>query len=334
MSEDVILESVPCPMGCTLSDEVVLVGRDMLHSIPGEYAVVKCNCCGLMRTNPRPTASTIGKYYPDDYGPYLGTAISVSQVRSSFWNRVRAIVRRVFDSRAQSIPAVPPSNMLEIGCASGAFLQEMALRGWNVEGVEFSEAPAAAARSLGFRVQAGALEMAEKPLQPVDLVVGWMVLEHLHDPVACLRKLRDWSTDGAMIAISVPDAGALEFRLFRSEWYALQLPGHLYHFTPETLTALLRRGGWEVERVFHQRSYSNMTMSASYMAKRLGWHRLSGLLQKVSWPAGIWFYIVFPMCWLLAAVGQTGRMTVWARKRRDNGRGVDGASNDFTDGRL
>jgi hypothetical protein len=69
------LETKPCPLGCSVSDETVLTGRDLLHDLPGEYTVVKCNSCGLMRTNPRPTPEAIGTYYPDDYGPYLGTQI-------------------------------------------------------------------------------------------------------------------------------------------------------------------------------------------------------------------------------------------------------------------
>ena len=69
------LEQVSCPLVCQKGDKTVLTGRDLLHDLPGEFTVVKCLDCGLMRTNPRPTSGTVGFYYPDDYWPCLGTQV-------------------------------------------------------------------------------------------------------------------------------------------------------------------------------------------------------------------------------------------------------------------
>ena len=75
MIDSIQMEDVPCPFGCPQNDEVVLTGHDLLHNLPGEFTVVKCRSCGLMRTNPRPTQETISFYYPDRYGSYLGTRV-------------------------------------------------------------------------------------------------------------------------------------------------------------------------------------------------------------------------------------------------------------------
>src|SRR5437660_12675977 len=72
---DLALESVPCPAGCPPMDEVVVRGRDRLHGLPGEFSVVRCRTCGLMRTNPRPDPESIAHFYPDEYGPYRDTRI-------------------------------------------------------------------------------------------------------------------------------------------------------------------------------------------------------------------------------------------------------------------
>ena len=63
------LESVGCPLGCGTGDEPVVQGFDRLTGGPGRYQVVRCQNCGLMRTNPRPTGASIGIFYPDDYAP-------------------------------------------------------------------------------------------------------------------------------------------------------------------------------------------------------------------------------------------------------------------------
>lgn len=55
MPPEVLLENVAaCPLGCPPTDETILVGRDRLYNLPGEFTVVKCRTCGLKRTNPMP----------------------------------------------------------------------------------------------------------------------------------------------------------------------------------------------------------------------------------------------------------------------------------------
>ena len=312
------LENVPCPLHCPENDEVVLTGHDQLHSLPGEFTVVKCRTCGLMRTNPRPTAEAIGHYYPDNYGPYGGTEVDPLHVTQAngIKNFLRPLVRQVFDTRSDALPPVRPGRLLEIGCASGSFLHRMAARGWQVEGIEFSEKAAKAARDLGYKVHTGPLETAPAPAGSLDLIVGWMVLEHLHNPVGSLKKLHEWATPGGWLALSVPNAQALEFSFFKDKWYALHLPNHLYHFTLPNLVKVLDAGGWTVEKVHHQRSPNNLIASTAYLVESKGWHSLGNWLRNLT-RGGKWFYMLFPVGWLLGIFGQSGRMTIWARKRAD-----------------
>src|SRR5438094_653484 len=73
------LESVPCALGCPPNDEEILLGRDRLHALPGNFRIVRCRTCGLMRTNPRPTLDAMESYYPEDYGPYESTKVNPSK---------------------------------------------------------------------------------------------------------------------------------------------------------------------------------------------------------------------------------------------------------------
>src|SRR5690606_32651695 len=144
--------------------------------------------------------------------------------------------------------------LLELGCASGSFLHKMAVAGWDVEGIEPSAHAASQARKAGYKVRNVFLEAAGDPSLPYDVIVGWMVLEHLHEPLDALRKLRRWSRDDGWLVLSVPDAGGIERKFFKDRWYALQLPTHLHHFSQRTLTDLLAAGGWKVERIVWHRS--------------------------------------------------------------------------------
>lgn len=311
---EVKLEDKPCPLGCNGSDRKVFTGCDRLHNLPGEFTVVKCQKCGLMRTNPRPMPESIGFYYPEDYGPYLSTYVENKGVKGKprpFWKHW---VKRVFQFNTDCLPSLAKGRMLEIGCASGSFMHRMSKEGWEVEGVEFSAAAATKARSLGYKVHTGSLETAPDPEKLYDIVVGWMVLEHLHDPILALQKLYCWTKPGGWLVVSVPNVESIEARIFKDYWYALQLPTHLYHFTPKSLEMVLEKAGWRMERVFHQRIITNLLASLGYVLQEKQFMYLGKWLSLLPERVGAQNYFLYPLAYIMSTFGQTGRMTVWARR--------------------
>jgi len=214
-------------------------------------------------------------------------------------------------------PAIPPGRLLEIGCGSGAYLHTMENLGWEVEGIEISSQAGSLAQKNGLKVHIGPLETAPDPREPYDMIVGWHTLEHLHDPVRVLKSMLGWLKEGGVLVLGMPNAASLEFHLFKTNWYALQLPTHLYHFTPGTLGRLLSEAGWEVTKVLHERNISNLMVSTGYL---LGEHlgNKSSLVQYfLNYPKTYsrWRMLLKPVERLLAYAGQTGRMIVWARKK-------------------
>lgn len=312
----VLLENVPCPLGCAgARDEFVLIGRDRLHKLPGEFTVVRCSVCGLMRTNPRPTLDTIGYFYPRDYAPYHKPAGKKLTVRDHIAARAHRLLN------AWRIPKLPPGRLLEFGCGPGGYLVWVAHQGWTGAGIETSEEAAQTARSLGFPVHVGPLETAPDPAAPYDLSVGWMVVEHLHDPVKALRNLAKWTRDRGWLAISLPNAASKESSLFGDSWFALELPRHLYHFTPATVTLVLQKAGWEVRRIYQQRNVDNIIASCGYLLENVSKSETFCNLsrQLVNFPTNVPLHfltypVLFPIACVLAMLGQTGRMTVLAQK--------------------
>jgi SAM-dependent methyltransferase len=189
----------------------------------------------------------------------------------------------------------------------------MSRRGWQVEGIEFSKSVAQHAQSRGYRVRVGALESLSDPHDEYDLIVGWHVLEHLHDPVGSLKKLNAWAKPNSWLVLSLPDAGALEFRIFRDAWYALSLPTHLYHFTTGTLEKVLKLGGWRVERIVWEENPKNLLASLSYRCRDRHWTKLANFLLDV----GSGTRLAHPRILLgklLARFHNSGRIIVWATR--------------------
>lgn len=313
---NVALEECCCPLGCAPSDERVLIGRDRMHGLPGEFTVVRCRGCGLMRTNPRPTPETIGFYYPEDYGPYVITTVSPD--KDSRFRALKDRARRLLRLNVNVLPSLPVGRMLEIGCASGAFLHEMAQKGWHVQGIEFSQTAADRSRKLGYPVYQGQIETAPAPGEPFDLVVGWMVLEHLHNPVQALRKVHAWTRPGGWLALSVPNIGSYQFALFGDAWFPLQLPNHLFHFTRDSLARVLKAGGWKVERILYHRDVSHLIASLGHKLQDM--QRPPRYADKIArfpdWQGKL-LLPLYPLSSLFALLKQSSAMTVWARREHD-----------------
>ena len=307
------MEHSDCPLGCAPSDELVLEGRDLLHHIPGVFRVVRCGGCSLMRTNPRPSITSISRFYPPEYAPFAPLQIHKGADSLSMIERLG---RRVIDARSTSIPLKAPGSLLEIGCATGSYLTKMKRLGWDVCGIEASPFAAAAAAANGLPVYAGRLDTVPAPAVPVDIVVAWMVLEHLHEPLAALESVRQWTRPNGWLALSVPDAGSIESRLFKENWFALDLPRHLFHFTVPTLRRTLDMTGWRVDRVLYQRNVANAVGSVGYLLQQYSVFRpLGRAMAAFPFASKYWNAVVYPVSYLCAALRQTGRITVWAQRK-------------------
>lgn len=300
------MESAPCPLGCKPNDLPILTGRDRISGITGTFDIVCCGHCGLLRTDPRPSPDTIGAFYPDDYGPYGSVTSSDIVVNSARpWKRVVGL-------SVQNIPDVAPGRMLELGCASGNYMERMRQLGWDVEGIEFSSSAAATARERGFNVTDGAVENAENPIAKYNIIVAWMVLEHLHQPTHVLKRLLDWVEPDGHLVFSVPDSGAIERRVFGDAYYALHLPNHLYHYSPQTIQKVLNASGWEAVRFFWQPNSNSLIRSIEYKFEDWGMTNAAARIRRFATSSRYArFRTLFG--WVLARLRQSGRMEVWAK---------------------
>lgn len=312
MPPNVELEDVPCPNGCKPSDTTVLIGRDRLHHIPGNFSVVRCGCCGLMRTNPRPTPGTIGAYYPADYAPHKPTTSTTPKKQRHWRHRAKDRISQWLGRDVRRLPPVAPGHMLEIGCASGSYLLEMRQKGWTVEGIEYSDTAAEHARAQGIHVQTGSVESAQPPRQQADVVTAWMVLEHLHDPVHSLQKIRRWVKPGGYLVGVVPDAGAFDRKLFGEYWYALQLPTHLYHYERQSLARVLEMAGWQLIKTRWQPNERNLLNTLNLWLQE---HDHPMLHRRLRWLKDARGGRKFRrwLGWGLGLSHQSGRVEFWAR---------------------
>jgi SAM-dependent methyltransferase len=282
-------DATPCPL-CGRDDaELVLEAQDPAPTTgPGLlFAVVRCRACGIWYTNPRPDARSIGAFYPSDYSPHRRPRkMRLAKSRSLFGR----FSGRSCPERRGDLPWHGQGRLLDFGCGGGGFLKRMADQGWKVTGLD---AAVGAVRRVqdefGLRALVGSLPHPD--LQPCsfDVLSMWHSLEHVHDPLAILREAYQLLVPGGKLIVACPNIDGLPFRWFGSAWFGLDLPRHMVHFTPRTLTEMLTAAGFYPGRVRQVRHSDWLRSSAKTAAARgeaAGWQRAltwKPLAKAVAW---------------------------------------------------
>jgi SAM-dependent methyltransferase len=181
---------------------------------------------------------------------------------------------------------------LEIGCGDGHLLAALQALGWRVLGIERSADAAMEAQRRGVGACVADPTNLGLPAASSDLVIFWHVLEHLDDPHGALREARRLLRDGGRLVVAAPNLASWQARLLGSRWYHLDVPRHLFHFTPQTLERLLLETGFQpVAWSFHQPAY-----------ELRGW--FEALRSTLTGPPGVWavWMLIAPLACLWCLV--------------------------------
>jgi 2-polyprenyl-3-methyl-5-hydroxy-6-metoxy-1,4-benzoquinol methylase len=152
--------------------------------------------------------------------------------------------------------------LLDLGCSSGAFLGVFPKEPWELFGIEFDAVQAnTAANRTGAHVFTG--DILDAPFTPstFDVVTCFHVLEHHYQPQEVLRKVANWLKPGGVFFLVLPNIDSWEARLFKSYWFGLEMPRHLFHFSPHSLQRITSSIGLDVVRM--------VTPADSYMEHSL-----------------------------------------------------------------
>jgi SAM-dependent methyltransferase len=296
-----------CACGSEATREAGERVRERRYGMAGDFTLLTCADCGLVRTSPQP--ADLRSYYPDgSYYSYQPPPSPSLRVRTRFRDAYGTNGRRRRAARAlgrwlsPGMPPGPPGSILDVGCGSGQFLLALREAQWEVHGVEVNESAVAAAREAGLdRVIAG--QLTDLPEETHDAVRFWHVLEHVQDPKRQLVEARKRLRPGGTLTIGVPNYRSLLSRTARNDWFYLDVPRHLWHFDRSTLRRLVESCGFRVDSVRVQSTSTPLLGTIDY---RLGWGER--LLKSRSA-----FYAALPVAAALDAAGAGDALVLTAR---------------------
>lgn len=217
---------------------------------------IACDHCALVYQSPRPSRAAMAEYYKTGYREHYGEVGHPThngghalpgdanfEAAMDVWHRAQAANARVLGETKAS------DRVLEIGCRHGrtlAFMRDDV--GIEAFGIEPGLVDAQKASAAGISCFNGTIEDYDPGEMRFDQIQSFHVLEHLHDPLAALLRMRSWLKPGGRMVIEVPNLyqpyGLLQENFFQN--------AHLTNFSEATLRVLLIRAGYSVLRTLDQ----------------------------------------------------------------------------------
>lgn len=191
-----------------------------------DLTVCQCSGCGLVQLSEPPVA-----YYRD-----VIRAAAVSQP-------VKALKTEQFSRLVEKF-ALRGKKVIEIGCGKGEFLSLWKTTGVRAYGLEHAGASVAHCQESSLEVDQGYVDSAECQLRngPFDAFALMMFLEHMPDPNASLRGIRNNLVEGAVGLVEVPNFDMV----LRNRVFSEFIGDHLLYFTRGTLQFALQLNGFDV----------------------------------------------------------------------------------------
>ncbi len=206
------------------------------HAVPSDD-----HDCGLMR---RVYLAMKRDYFAIRFG-YRGARTNGGSNGLGFLLYFFPTRRRTVGEEVRFLQYKRQGRVLDVGCGSGNWLAFMQDLGWKGIGCDFDPSAVQAAAQRGLDVRLGPIETQNFSDAEFDAVTLNHVIEHLPNPLETLRECLRVLKPGGSLFVATPNANSLSHTVFGKDWRGLELPRHLFVFTPNALSSLLLKAGFD-----------------------------------------------------------------------------------------
>lgn len=144
---------------------------------------------------------------------------------------------------------IKKGRLLDVGCGAGWLVSKANSLGFEAMGID----PGRAFVNLGKKHLKANLKVVSlenfQTQEKFDVLVLNHVLEHISDLKSFLAKTRELLNTGGYLLVACPNINSLMFKIFKDRWYGLQPAQHIWQFTPESLSNIIQKNGFKVDKI-------------------------------------------------------------------------------------
>ena len=259
-----------CPVCSSSSILPLLKVKD--YTVSGKlFEIWQCSDCTLRFTQDVPDEASITPFYKSE--DYISHTNTHKGVINQLYKKVRTITLKQKASLVKKATGISNGKLLDIGCGTGSFLHTMKGEGWSITGIEPDDTARSAAQSLYGIEPLSPNQLFAQPTDSFQAITMWHVLEHVHSLHEYVAHLKTLLAKNGKLFIAVPNYTSFDADIYRHAWAAYDVPRHLYHFTPEAMTALMKLHGLKVidqKPMWFDAFYISM-LSSRYAKGRTNW---------------------------------------------------------------
>jgi 2-polyprenyl-3-methyl-5-hydroxy-6-metoxy-1,4-benzoquinol methylase len=235
-----------CPICNTSSNKRHLVAQalDVLNGDNYEY--YHCDQCDVLYLE----SNNADEFIDHSASGYY------SRRTNKFQYCIKKIVSFFQKYRVQFVKAASNSNSLEnlsildIGCGKGGFLDALKNEGALIHGLEpTTRSFEIAKEKLGSCVSCQVMSKEIFSESSIDVITMWHVFEHVRDPVTILDDCFHVLKKNGLIVIAVPNYRGWLANFGGKLWFNLDPPRHIVHYSEKSLTNMLEKSGFSVNKV-------------------------------------------------------------------------------------
>ena len=152
------------------------------------------------------------------------------------------------------------SRVLDWGAGDGSLLRLLEAEGFEVAGIDIYSNECFNRKLINASIKSA-------PFQDefFDAITCFHVLEHIDDPVSSIEKAMQLVKPGGILVFEVPNVESIGFKIFSKNWYPLDIPVHLNHFSTMVMKRMFNNIGntriLKIEYFSHRHSSSSLLLS-------------------------------------------------------------------------
>ena len=225
------------------------------HSVSGEtFQLLYNEELDMLETFPQPTEDKLSEYYKtEDYISHTDTQRNLFE-KVYHWVRDVSLDRKLKLINSFPVQQVRDKNfkerkLLDIGCGTGDFLKKAKDNDWIVSGIEPNEKARKIANSKTNNSVLKTEHLLKFETNSFDVITLWHVFEHLPNIEEYIQIIRKLLKDTGVLIIAVPNYKSYDAKFYKSFWAAYDPPRHLWHFSRTSISSLLEKFNFRLEKM-------------------------------------------------------------------------------------